>query len=63
MIQIIDVDTGEGFQKHAWLQTAKSKADAKERFKKQYGYPPKDAFKMFPGVVCGPLDVGKNGGK
>ena len=55
MIQIIDVDTGEGFKKHAWLQTAKGEQDAVEKFMEAYGYKPKDAFKMFPGVVCGPL--------
>jgi hypothetical protein len=57
MIQIIEVDTGEGMKPHAWIQHAMTLEDARQKFENTYDYAPKDAFKMFPGVVCGPLDM------
>jgi len=55
MIEIAKIKTDEGVQLHAWLKTAKSLDEAEKLFIEAYGYYPKDKFKMFPGVVCGPL--------
>jgi hypothetical protein len=60
MIQIIEGNDGthEGLLKYAWIDHAKSIETAVDEFKERFGYPPKGVpFKMFPGVVCGPLDL------
>ncbi len=62
MVQITKIKTDEGVLDYAWIQTAKSLEEGKSKFVELYDYEPKDAFKMFPGVVCGPLDVNRDYG-
>ena len=57
----IKEDDGE-VRQYAWFKTAKSKEDAAAEFKTTFDYEAQKTFKMFPGVVAGPLN-GEGGGE